>query len=138
MSLKRTYHSMSGTRFAISGCWCVCVGFPPHPPDLFPVLLWEAISRDPRLRLCLDILSVFTAASVWKTHTMKVIAFKALSTIEFPVEKQYSRSVIDFSLFLPSTQKPSQQTNQLQPLIYSSDLFACILEAGNLLNLNVT
>lgn len=47
-------------------------------------------------------------------HTMKVIAFKALFTIGFPVEKQYPGSVIDFSPFLPSAQIPSQQTNQLQ------------------------
>lgn len=35
-------------------------------------------------------------------HVMKVIAFKALFTIEFPVEKQYPRSIIDFSPLLPT------------------------------------
>lgn len=45
---------------------------------------------------CLGILLAFTVTSVYKTQTTEVIAFKALFTIEFPVEKQYPRSIIDF------------------------------------------
>lgn len=66
---------------------------------------------------------------------MKVIAFKALFTIEFLVEKQYPRSIIDFSPLLPAyTRKPIS----CSPLIYISDLFMWAMKAGNLLNLSVT
>jgi hypothetical protein len=57
------------------------------------------VSREPRQSLCLGILLAFTVASVKKAQVTKVIAFKALFIIVFPVEKQYARSIIDFPFF---------------------------------------
>lgn len=63
----------------------------------------------------------------------KVIAFKALSTIEFPVEMQYPRSIIDRTPpSFPFTQTLLQLTNHWAILIYISDLSTCSMQVGNL------
>lgn len=105
--LKNGFNSVRDTHFVITVCECIwvgllCLGTAPC------FSLWSCAPAEG----CLGILSAFPVTSVSKTQMTKVIAFKALFTIEFPVEKQYPRSIIDF---LPSSICTlSRLTNQLQ------------------------